>query len=313
MKKDVFIFRFYWFRGVLILLALTFSFPLHAGWLIVEKKEDRFGNFSMQSMFIEHQKVRVESPTSTFIFDLENKNVTLVFNKQLVYWSGSAATLKDEFMATIEQQIEVMIEQMSARDREKARVEFDSLLMEMRKAETDSLLLNRFTVTKSDSITEIVGHKARQHFIQMDTTFVEEVWISDEIKPFQSISLKQLTHMMQLFSRPTILTAARESPAWEQALENGIVLRSILKTPFGKNVMEVTQLRETPIRAEVFLPPDNYRKIITAEVIAIMMGEGAITPPQPVGEENWKPMLPAVKPNAMPSIFPPKAEDLPPF
>lgn len=313
MKKDLFNYSFFRFHFVLFVLIIIYPVTLSAGWLIVEKKEDRFGNFSMQSLFIEQQKVRIENPTSTFIFDLSKENVTLIFHQQLVYWSGSAALLKDEFIASIEQQIVVMMEQMPQQERDKAKIEFDQLLLEMRKGAADSLVLNRFSVMQSDSVSEILGHKARQHFIMVDTTVIEEVWISDEIQPYQSISFEKLTAMMQLFSRPNVLSAARQSRAWEQAIKNGIVLRSVIKTPFGKNVMEVAQLRETPIRAEVFLPPDAYRKVIATEAIAIMMGDDAIVSPKSAAEDEWKPMLSPVKPNTSPSIFPPKNEEISPY
>lgn len=313
MKKDSFCYSFCKFRFVLFLLTITYPVTLSAGWLIVEKKEDRFGNFSMQSLFIEQQKVRIENPTSTFIFDLDNENVTLIFHQQLVYWSGSAAMLKDEFMTSIEQQVGVMMEQMTEQERDKARIEFDQLLLEMRKGAADSLVFNRFSVIQSDSVAEILGHKARQHFLLMDTIVIEEVWITNEIQPYHSISFEKLTNMMQLFSRPSVLSVARQSEVWEKVIKNGVVLRSVIKTPFGKNIMEVAQLRETPIRAEVFLPPDTYRKVITTEAIAIMMGDGAVISPKSVVEDDWKPMLSPVKPSASPNIFPPKNEEISPY
>lgn len=296
MNLKTFVLPSNWTRFFFIVAALLYAGFSMAGWLIVEKKEDRFGNFQMQSLFIEGQKVRVENQTSTFIFDLLSEEVTIIFPRQLVYWSGSSDTLKQQFISTIEQQTLIMIEQLPEQEREKARKEFDNLLIEMKSSEVDTTLLKRFSIESTDSVATILNLSSHKNLLKLDTMELEQIWITHQIRPYSGISLHKLNTMMRLFSRPTALSAARESDAWVNAINEGLVMRSVLKTPYGPNVMEVIQVRETPVREEFFLPPPTYRQVGTSEVINIMMGEGTVIQSGSTEEDGWKPLLPAISP-----------------
>lgn len=292
-------------KSLLTICILFLSFSCRAGWLITEKKEDKFGNFSSQSLIIEGQRVRIEHSTSTFIFDLEKKIVTLVFPGQLVSWSGSADSLKHHFLRSVEQQIMVMVEQMPEAERERNRAELNGMIEEMRLGEQDTSLLSRFSIISTDSVAELLGHPTRKYLLKIDSLTIEQLWVTHAVQPYQTVSLTQLNAMMRLFSRPTLLSTARSTEAWMNLIAGGVVMRSVLDTPLGPNVMEVIQLRETAIREDFFLPPEHYRKIGIAEVINIMMGESGIAVTPSAEDEEWRPLLPVPKPGT-PRKEPPK-------
>jgi hypothetical protein len=93
------------------------------------------------------------------------------------------------------------------------------------------------------------------------------------VNPFAEIPLKQLHAMMRIFSKPSLLSTLRESAIWLELLQDGLVMRSEIPESPGKSRMQVEIVREVPIPASFFLPPEDYRKTGVHEIIQIMMGD----------------------------------------
>ncbi len=281
--------RFY----LLLVLFGVFPASVLAGWWITENKLDRFGNSAIQSIFIQGQRIRIEKSSSTFIFDLSKHEVTLVFPNKLVYWQGSADSLKAVFISTVEQQIVMMLAQMPEYERDKAKPEMEKLFAELREDSVDTVTLAKFSLHGTDSVMAIGKFMAEKYHLFYDTAMIEEVWISKEIKPYQNISLDQLNALMRLFSRPTLYSSARLSQAWKSEFGQGLLMKSVVKTPFGFNVMQVSQVKILEIRDDFFLPPDSYRQIRSTEAVQLMLGEkekSSVLHGTPA--DDWKPILP---------------------
>ncbi len=299
-----------WPRRLASLLLLVFfgfsNFAAFAGWWITETKSDRFGNNATQNIFIEEQKLRFEKASSTFIFDLQKNEVTLIFPTKTVYWQGQADSLRATFIQTIQQQLQMMLGQMPEYEREKAQPEIDKLFAEMRDDTIDTAVLAKFSMRQTDSVSEINGLKAAKYQLFYDTAMIESVWISKEVAPYQAISFDHLNKMMRLFSRPTLYSSARMSDAWRLAVEQGLLMQSVVETSFGPNVMEVSQVKELKIRDDFFDPPSTYRQIQSTEAVQIMLGEAeksSVLHGKPE-DEIWKPILPkpVKNPKKNPSI-----------
>jgi hypothetical protein len=265
--------KFKHFDFLFLFIFLTFATNLLAGWLIVEKREDKFGNLTMQSVFIQDQKLRVENQTSSFIFDLENEYVTVIFPKMSVYWSGKPDSLKTALFNTIETQIVIMIQQMPERDRIEAEADFQKVLNEMKAGVTDSSLPDNAKLLAIDSSMKIVDYQAEKYLFVLDSITLEEFWITHEVLPYKDLNLVKLNEMMRVFSRPSMLSVYRESKEWLEIISKGLVLRSVIPTTLGKSEMEVITVRKAEIPIDFFDPPPTYRGIGIDEVISIMMGE----------------------------------------
>lgn len=302
---------------ILALFVLLLFMPLttFSGWWIVERSEDRYGNFSSQSIFIQGQKLRVESATSSFIFDLANEEVCLVFPKQSIYWKGSGDTLRSRFLLNIEHQMRMMIEQIPQYEREKALPELEKMLSDLKAGDIDTAMIQKISFKAVDSTSIICGYPSSKFQVVFDTTVIEETWISSEIMPYAGISLKKLNKMMRLFSRPTVFAAVRESNGWMQLMQGGLMTKSIVYTTLGRNTTQVTQVKEVNVRDEFFVPPPDYRAVTADEIVGIMLGEN-IGMPELRSKENtddWKPMLPTIPgktdPYRMPVSTPPEQPD----
>lgn len=271
---------------MVLLVFLPFS-PTRGGWLIIEQKSDRFGNFGMQSTMISGQKVRIEHQTSTFIFDLDSNQITVILPKQQVFWRGHHDSLGNALYRQVEVQMSLMIAQLPENEREKASEEIQFLTTLMRSNKPDSLLPDHFRIEATDSLKQIMGYQSRKYLFMVDSIAIEEIWVTADVKPWAEIDLQRLNRMMRLFSKPNLYSAYRVSDEWLGMLSKGLLMRSVAINTLGNSVMEVSVLKQMDIRSEIFSPPVDYRKAGIDEMLNILMG-GA----DAIGQESAEPSAP---------------------
>lgn len=293
MRKKTVVFSCFLSLFVFFLLNLPTARAMAGGWLIVEQKSDRFGNFGMQSTIISGQRIRIEHQTSTFIFDLESNQTTVVLPQQKVFWSGHHDSLGEALYRQLDIQIGLMIAQLPEKERDKASQEIQTLHAIMRSQRPDSLLPDHFRIVAIDSLKQILNFNCSKYLFMVDSITIEEIWVTDNIKPWEHIDLRRLNHMMRLFSKPNLYSAYRVSDEWLAMLGNGLLMRSVAITSLGSSVMEVSAVKQINVREEVFLPPSDYRRAGIEEMLNILMGGADAIKPE--GNESVAPKLP-VKP-----------------
>lgn len=261
------------FSAWLFILLLSLPVNLWADWYIVEKREDDFGNFSVQSVFISDQKIRIEQATTSFVFDVETQQMWLLFPKQMVYWEGAHDSLSDGLFNAIENQMRSMMAKMTEEEQQAFEDELLILKDGMKNAVADSVLPTNTAILKTDSTRRILDYDADLFEFIIDSVVVERIWITHDVSPFAQIPLQQLHAMMRIFSKPSLLSTLRESTRWLELLQDGLVMRSEIPESPGKSRMQVEIVREVPIPASFFLPPEDYRKTGVHEIIQIMMGD----------------------------------------
>lgn len=295
--------------GFLLLNAPSSICMPSNGWHIVEKREDRFGNFSVQSTFISGQLLRIENFTSAYIFDMEKSLTTIIFPKQMVFWSGHHDSLREALFSAMGIQIQMMISQLPENEREGAELEFGKMLAELRNPVIDSLLPANFHILKTDSVSRFGGFLCQKYVFKFDTLALEELWITSEVKPYAGIDMQRLNRMMRIFSKPTLLSVFRETNEWLYLIQHGLVMRSVIPVSIGRSTMQVEKVQKTNIPLTFFEPPENYRGIGMEEVIRIIMGEeDAIK----LDNETNRPILPGQKSSPLPP-FPPGVDAGRPF
>lgn len=290
MRLKTLVLTYFLSLSILLFSNLPTARATAGGWLIVEQKSDRFGNFGMQSTIISGQKIRIEHQTSTFIFDLESYQTTVVLPRQKVFWSGHHDSLGHALYHQLDIQIGLMIAQLPEKERDKASEEMRALNALMRSHRPDSLLPDHFRIVATDSLKQILNYNCSKYLFQVDSITIEEIWITTHIKPWEHIDLRRLNHMMRLFSKPNLYSAYRVSDEWLALLGNGLLMRSVAITSLGNSVMEVSAVKQMNVRDEVFLPPSDYRRAGKEEMINILMGGADAI--QPEGNETGAPKLP---------------------
>lgn len=292
----------------LILTALfitTFSMALRsqqAGWFIIEQQEDRFGNFSSQSVFIQDQQLRIENAESVFLLDLANDTLTLIFPEQKIYWHGRPQQLREAILNRLKQQVDEILARLPEYKRAEADSSFrkDLKLFESGIQPADSLI--PITTEKKISNDTILGHPTIQYTFYLDSVLLESIWITEEINPYAGIDRSALREMTSIFNPPTRVAAHRESELYQQLLKNALVMRSVIPTPIGESTTEIKQISSIHIPEAFFLPPPDYKNALIEEVISITMDQDAPEPADAGKREKIRPLNPFEQPQ---NTFPP--------
>lgn len=291
---------------VLFLLMLILS-PVfgRAGWLIIERQEDRFGNSEIQSIFIQDQQLRIETTESIFIIDLERELLTLVFPQKMFYWTGHPDSLRLALFDKLASQVELMLQHIHESERDSARVTFDKQLHALKSGELGFMSAIEPIIEQENQPDTILSHLVVPYLIRSDSSLLERVWLSTDVDPYESIDKVKLEKFTQLFSPPSRVAAFRQSKGFKELTKNRIVMRSVMPFSYGESKTEVVVLRETKIPADFFSPPADYREAAIEEVMEVTLGDGE----SPEVRKNSSPLSKPIAPKAgnhpdFPSIRP---------
>ncbi|MDD4086146.1 MAG: hypothetical protein PHP48_02805 [Bacteroidales bacterium] len=261
-----------------VLLLSGFTSILNAqqkGWFIIEQQEDRYGNASSQSVFIQGQQLRIENAASVFIIDLENEQLTLVFPVQQIFWKGSARQLREAILNSLKQQLEEMIARLPEHSRAEADSSFRSELKLLEADNSDSTLSVPLKIEKTNAFDTILGFVVQKHNIFLDSVLLETIWTSKEINPYSGINSALFREMTSIFRPPSRVQAHRETDLYQQFTRENMVMRSVIPTPVGESTTEIKQIKGVPIPGDFFRPPPDYKNARIEEVIAITMDQEA--------------------------------------
>lgn len=243
---------------------------ISAGWVITEQSTDPFGNNFIQTVFIQDNLIRYETPSSIAIIDLNNNFITIVFSQYRVYWSGTIYELKTSSLESYEKQIEEIIAGLHPSERE----ELDSIYLMFKHQLMDTIVTqptNNFVLVKTDDNDEILGYQAIKYNIVSDSTLVESVWYTEEIQPYNDIDIHKMNSFMQQMSPASNRSKLTQTIEYVNLLKNGMLLRSVEFSPEGDTFeVVVTNIRNISIVPEFFLPPDNYQKAELTEILNLM-------------------------------------------
>ena len=217
----------------------------------------------------------------------------LLFPKQMVYWEGHHDSLSKGLFDAVERQMRSMMYRLSEEEQQQVERELMLVHESMTKAVADTLLPANTSIILKDSVQEINGFQSVLYEFNIDSIAVERLWITHDIQPYATLSLKQLHEMMRIFSKPSLLSTLRESAVWLDLLQTGLVMRSEIPQSPGYSRMLVESVKETTIPEMFFQAPDDYRQAGVHEIIRIMMGDddplvepSGATPIKPPFPEN---------------------------
>ncbi len=257
--------------GFILCLLMLFPAGLGAGWLITEINQDQFGSYTMQSTFIHYNKVRIETPESIVIVDIDQGEICLIFPVKMLYWKGIPTDLRDGIYESLERQVQVLLQQLPPRERKAMEEEFQEMMDLFGNDTLQSNFYRLIALVETDETDEIAGLNVRRHDVLLDSASFEQVWLTTDVKPYSNTDLEAMLELMQVITKPTIVTAYRNSAEYISLIKGGLVMRSVVPSPFGQSVSEVSSVREANIPDDFFHPPADYRQAGLTEVIQIML------------------------------------------
>ena len=255
--------------GILFFLLLIYG-NISAGWVITEQSTDPFGNKSLQTVFIQDNLIRYETPSSIAIIDLNNNSITIVFSQYRVYWSGTIRDLKASSLESYERQMEGLIAGLHPKE----RAELDSIYHALKQQLMDTTVAqpnNRFDLVETDESYEILGYHANKYNIVADSTLVESVWYTEEIQPYNDIDMHNMNSFMQQMNPTSNRSKITQTSEYVNLLQNGMLLKSFEFSPEGDTFeVVVTDIRNITIVPDFFIPPENYKKASMSEILNLM-------------------------------------------
>jgi hypothetical protein len=263
-----------------IILLLSGRAESQTGWVIVELNSNPYGLMSMQSTFIQGNRIRIDNNETIIILDLEAGDISLIYPTRMVFWKGKPAEFREGMIRTVELQISSAIEMLPAHERDIQRRELDQMISLMSSDSLQTALIEGINIKATGQKDTIAGTLAHCYEVYVDTVLYEKVWVSRDIHPFNNIDLATMQAMSRELTKPSIVSAYRESPDFLKLIEGGFVMRSVLPTPIGESVTQVESYRNINIRPELFLPPIDYRPAALVEVIQMgTMPSDGLKPP----------------------------------
>lgn len=287
---------------VVILTTLFIPVKATAGWLIVEQQEDGLGNFGSQAVFIQGQLLRIENEKSVFIVNLESEQITLIFPGHQLFWTGHPDSLRKAISDRLEQQIEVLLAQMPPGMREENDSNFTAQLARFRSGEFVPDTNIQFEIKKLPEADSVFNYPTSMVEFYADSILLERIWTTQAVNPYAEIDKQKLARLFSLFNPPSRVSAHRSYEEYQTITSSQFVLKSLIPTPYGSSITEVTTLVNRDIPLSLFEPTEDYRPALLERILEITMGDD-----RKVSENPFK--NPAdIKPKSPVPVLPPRPQ-----
>ncbi len=256
------------FRAISFVLLIVFSTSrVFAGWVIMEKTTDSFGNKSVKTTFIQNNKIRFEGATSIAILNLQNKRLTMIFPQYRTYWEGAAEAFRNNTLKAYDAQMKIMITNAPKQDKEI----YQKLYKEIKKQLKDTIvadsLLPVVHIDKTGKHDSIIGYPVDEYRVIVNDSTKEYIWVTHKVSPYNEVDFQKMvdfSNSLNPFDRKSRIT---QSKAYADLIVNGMVLKSVESHKAYKVVTQVTQVRKVDFNDDIFNPPVDYRKTSVMEIM----------------------------------------------
>ncbi|MAE07911.1 MAG: hypothetical protein CL661_04030 [Bacteroidetes bacterium] len=253
-----------------LILLLLIHGSTFAGWVINEESTDLHGNKLIQTIYIQDNLIRYETPSSIAIIDLNNNFITIVFSQYKVFWTGTIDELKASSLETYKKQKEEILAVLPPSERN----ELDSIYLEIEKQMLDTtnhVQSNNYELVETNDKLEILGYNTTKYNILTDSIVIESIWHTTEIQPYNDVNLHRMMVFMKQLNSTSSSGIITQIDEYFNLLKSGILLKSVEFLPDGNRYeANVTNIREVNIVSDFFLPPRNYRKTALSDILDLM-------------------------------------------
>ncbi len=241
-----------------------------AGWVITEQSTDPYGNKFIQTIFIQDNLIRYETPSSIAIIDLKNNYITIIFSQFKVFWSGTIDELKKSSLETYKQQIDEILAGLPPSERKELESLYSEIEQQMMDT-TDFVLSKKFELAKTNDRQEILGYNSIKYNVIADSNVIESLWHTTEIQPYNNINIESMLSFMKHLNPASDKGILTQMDSYFNLLKSGMLLKSVEFLPdSNKYEVIVTNIRDIEILPDFFLPPKNYRKAALLDILSLM-------------------------------------------
>lgn len=288
-----------------LFLTLVISYQALAGWVITEQNAGKYGRKTFQTTFIQGNHIRVDATTLVSIFHLKEKNIVLLFPQDKAYWEGSPEQLQQQFRNMMAQQVQLMMSQAPASQRDTLQKIYQGLTS-VQPVKKDSIHRHKINIENTGLTTTLLGYNTQVYDLKMDSVLLEKIWVTQQVQPYAGLPMEEilkLTNAVNPFSGSGSIPL---SPEYIDLLQNGVVLKRVhYGSGNSPNVSLVTEVKKAKITETIFEIPANYQLMTIEQVMQLDLGRNILdpklpgrekrlnlTPPPPVKENNQRPPFP---------------------
>lgn len=247
-------------------LLVVISLNAIGGWVITEESTDKFNNKQIQTIFIEGNRIRHETPTSIAIIDLDSSKITMIFSQYKVYWKGTTEELRLSSVEAYDAQFENLLAGIP----EYKRKELDSVYKEIRGQLLDTEHEKsdyEIIISQTDKKDTIHDFLVDEYEIFHDSSLVEIMLHTSDISPYKDIDVEKMIGFMTQLNALTAQGTLTSSDEYNKFMRNGLIMKSAeyINGEIAYNTI-VTNVREVNIRRDFFEPPHNYRPAMLRDI-----------------------------------------------
>ncbi len=260
-------------KRTLLTLSIIILFGhinLFAGWIIHEKTiQDVSSAVITETIMIQDQKMKTTSEDGTFIFNLKTDELTLVNDRDKVFWTGKIEDFRKEASEAMKSIVDELLEQFPEEQRAILGNMFDNMTGMYKEPDPDIMNALTVTIEKSGETENIAGFESRKYTVEANGKLVEKVWISSRPDISSEFDMKELHEAL---NQITPVDAVEDYYGFDddylELMSSGFVMRTV--EPDGTRT-EVTEIKETNIDDSEFVPGTDYRKVDLTEIFRNMM------------------------------------------
>jgi len=207
---------------------------------------------------IAKNRMRIDQPQITSIFDYAKGTMTLMNPQSGVYWSGTIDEYSEQTSKSRNQALRRRIGEDAVDKKAEFKVDLEDL--------------PEIKVERTDEAKTIAGHSTLKYVVLVNDELFQEVWITEEINTNDDIDVDKYLDYQRRSSARMIGKSAKpfnalyRSKAYENFLKKGLALQTTIHHIAGGFERRALSFKEAALTDGDFAVPEGFRKARIADV-----------------------------------------------
>jgi len=252
----------------LFVSLLFLSGNLFAGWIIHERNFDSESKDKYQYIYyLQGQKLRLEEKNFVSIFDINDNTVTFINSSKSIYWKGSVENYLKELKDAVKAE---MIKDISGRlkeEQEMIKATYEYYISSLKDTLVNAQSSYKVVLVNTGEKGKIAGVSASRYGLFINKIMKEEVWVSDEVQVERDMDLMKLNAMLEEMGTELPGVLSRQvDPKYAQLRKKGLMMKTVEYDFENSFTTEVYKLKQIDLDTQLFLPPEDYKKVKLSEL-----------------------------------------------
>lgn len=262
-------------KKTLLLFALIFLVNhLFAGWLFIEKKTNPQGLTTFDTIVVQNNKMRSGSKEATYIYDLDNRKITVMNNFFKTYWCGSPEQYREGVINGLKEQMELIVSKLPKEKQAASKAKLEAIVQEMQNPNPQKSPEIAVDVKKIIDKISVLGYNTQRHEFWIEGKKKLSVWISERILINNDFNLEKFNQLMKQMMSNNPKLAIKSSSKYIDVLKKGYPLKSIEYLGNGEVASELIVAQKGNFSNSLFLPSAVFKAVSLPTLIKSMKIKG---------------------------------------